>query len=408
MQYIYGLYKKNVEYLTNKIDEHLFYIGITSGKIYNLNKRAKDHSSGRSNVVKTNIIKKYDFNIKILFTCDTREEAEEREEFLIRWFGKIIDGGILANLLDSAKDNNYNLYVDKETKDKNAKRLSNYLQSEEGKIKNRDFHLTVPYDKVIEYIDEWAKNPFQKQSEFAKSIGVSRCKFKDWIRLYKPEYIGLKNRIINEIFEEIYDENKKNKDLAIEFSKRTPLDYDQSYVLCCKLKRDKNKHIRSYYSETIDTLKFAINNFSSLEDIYKYLSVKLDITEINAKAFYYRNKKKINWDKKYPYSEEEIINILIDWEESKPSNKIDICKKYNVDQAVFTSWIVKYRPDLKNLTKNNRIKKRNEKIDYENKIYLEWLNSGLSKAEFCRRNNIKYGSFKSWEKRYINIDKEKQ
>jgi hypothetical protein len=31
MNYVYGLYKKNITYKTNSLSEHLFYIGIASG-----------------------------------------------------------------------------------------------------------------------------------------------------------------------------------------------------------------------------------------------------------------------------------------------------------------------------------------------------------------------------------------
>ena len=35
------------------------------------------------------------------------------------------------------------------------------------RIANRDRNLTLPYDKVIELIEEWSKNPLETQQHFA-------------------------------------------------------------------------------------------------------------------------------------------------------------------------------------------------------------------------------------------------
>jgi len=214
--YVYGLYKKNVEYLTNRIDEHLFYIGITGAKRNPINRRATDHRKDRtSNKIKFNIINKYDFEIKVLYTFDTKEEAEEREEFLIRWFGKIMDGGILANVFSSTKDQVYK-YMSVEDKEKMVRNSTIRKRTEEERIKARDKNLTVPYDKVIKYLEEWAKNPFEKHVDFCKRKGISKTKFGDWITLYRPEYLNLANKLKEEILENVV-KTYKDYNEAIEY-----------------------------------------------------------------------------------------------------------------------------------------------------------------------------------------------
>jgi hypothetical protein len=287
--YVYGLYKKNVEYLTNRIDEHLFYVGITSVSIEN---RAKDHKRDRvANKIKLNIINKYDFEIKSLYVCDTRIEAEEREEFLIRWFGKIMDDGILANVLDSVSDQIYR-YKTEETSIKISKSNKQRFLNHEERIKIRDKNLTIPYDQVIEYIEEWAKDPFQKQSEFAKTIGVSRSKFKDWIRLYKPEYVGL------------------------------------------------------VHNAKMDALKFAIKHFNSVKEIVEFISNKVGISISKANSFYKRNKNKCIFDKNSLKGSVKTLEYKIfhvyKWIISNLS-KNKYSKQNNIDRTALSDWIKKYQ-----------------------------------------------------------------
>ena len=79
MHYIYGLYKKNIKYNSNKIDEHLFYVGISSSD-KNLYFREKNHRKEESNPYKLNIIAKYDFVLKILWQTETKKEAGLEEK----------------------------------------------------------------------------------------------------------------------------------------------------------------------------------------------------------------------------------------------------------------------------------------------------------------------------------------
>ena len=236
--YIYGLYKKNIEYKNNNISENLFYIGITNEK--NLYFREKNHRKEKSNPYKLNIINKYDFIIKIIWKVDNRKEAEERESFLIRWFKKISDGGILTNHLDSSSDTKYARSFHS---DQTKKRISNALKKINRDINfkkaNRDRNLTVPYDKILFLIEEWTQNPLETQQDFANRKGISRSKFKDWIRLYRPEFIGLTKKKQLEIFDSIDNKsNKKPCNIIKEFSEKSGLTYQKSkaiyYRLTCK------------------------------------------------------------------------------------------------------------------------------------------------------------------------------
>ena len=140
---------------------------------------------------------------------------------------------------------------------------------------------------------------------------------------------------------------------------------------------------------------------------------------------------------------EDIHEILQEWQNSFPIDKENILNKYNIKSNVFNWWIRKYRPDLRNLIEENK-KKHIEKmlvmnitqaeyankigvdhrtislwkckylrdkeeikpkiyvkdLDYKKQKYSEWIQSGLSKRQFCEQNNINYSSFKSWKKYY--------
>lgn len=209
--YIYGLYKKNCEYNTNSISENLFYIGITSG-VKNLYHRQKNHKREKSNPHKLNIIAKYDFYLKVLWEVNTKKEAEQREEFLIRWFKRYEDGGILTNYLKSSNDlSRLQKPMSAETKSKISKALKKINSNKDSRLKNRDRNLSIPYDTIINLLDEWAKNPLESQQAFADRKKIKRSKFKDWMRLYKPEYIGLTKKIKQSIAQEIFDYSKTNR-----------------------------------------------------------------------------------------------------------------------------------------------------------------------------------------------------
>lgn len=236
MNYIYGLYKKNATYTTNTIDEHLFYIGIASNE-KNLYHRSKNHKLDKSNPFKLNIIAKYDFELKILWQTKNNQESKDREEFLIRWFGKRSDGGILTNILSSTRDLSlcHKPKTDA-TKQKISKALKKINEQKDIRLANRDRNLTKPYNEILELIEDWAKNPLESQQDFANRNGISRSKFKDWIRLYKPQYIGLTKKRQIEIFKSIVNKNtRKKQDIINEYSLKSGLTISQSKAIIYRL-----------------------------------------------------------------------------------------------------------------------------------------------------------------------------
>lgn len=221
MYCVYGLYKKNKQYETNSLSENLFYIGITSYK--NIYFRMYNHKREKSNPYKLNIIAKYDFFYKIFWSVDTLKEAEDREGFLIRWFGKITDGsGILSNILSDSKDHSkIHKKQSETTRKKISKALKKIYKYEDKIIENRDRNLTIPYNKVIQIIEEWAKNPLETQQDFASRKNIRRSKFKDWLRLYRPEYVGLTKKKQLEIFNKVYDKEKPVNEIISLYSMET-------------------------------------------------------------------------------------------------------------------------------------------------------------------------------------------
>jgi hypothetical protein len=339
--YVYGLYKKNVEYLTNKLDEHLFYIGITGAKRNPINRRATDHRKDRtSNKIKFNIINKYDFEIRILYTFDTKEEAEEREEFLIRWFGKIMDGRILANVLDSTKDQVYK-YMSIEDKEKMVRNSTIKKRTKEERIKARDKNLTVPYNQVIEYLEEWVKNPLERHIDFCKRKGICVSKFKGWITLYRPEYLNLVNKIKEEILENIV---KTHKD----------------------------------YHEAIE-----------------YIQNKFNITRSSARREFRLTKNKLFSIDPQPqiiYTEDSILHHIDSWIKSGLSQN-QYTKQNKISKATFQKWLKKYKPA--NVSSHSE--------EYRVKQVYDYINSGLDIKDFCS-NRFKPQSLKKWIVKYQNKD----
>lgn len=246
MYYVYGLYKKNTKYQTNSLDENLFYIGISSSD-KNFYFRIKNHKREKSNPYKLNTIAKYDFIIRVLWKTETKEEAEQREEFLISWFGRKIEKtGILTNILSSSKDFSS---IHKKRTITTRKKISKALKKINGNkdkiIENRDRNLTVSYDRVIELLEKWAKNPLEKQQDFAIRNGISRSKFKDWLRLYRPEYIGLTKKKQLDIFNKVYNNNKSPKEIIALYMDESGYSYIQAksvyYRLIKKFKRINNE-----------------------------------------------------------------------------------------------------------------------------------------------------------------------
>jgi len=244
MYYIYALYKKNTQYKTGFLEENLFYIGISSSD-KNFYFRMQNHKKEKSNPYKLNIIAKYDFFVKVLWETNTKDEAENREEFLIRWFGrKINKTGFLTNILSSSTDySNIHKKRTKSTRNKISKALKRINKDKNKIIANRDRNLTIPYNRIIELIEEWAINPLETQQDFATRHSITRSKFKDWLRLYKPEYIGLTKQKQLEIFNQVYDKNKTPTQIIEDYAQMSGYDHIKAKAVYYRLiKNIQNKN----------------------------------------------------------------------------------------------------------------------------------------------------------------------
>lgn len=192
--YIYGLYKENFEYLTNKLDEGLFYIGITK----NIKSRCIGHKSSQANPLKKAYMNKYGFLIKILYECNSYEEALERESFLIRWFGRIIDNsGILTNILEDQKDiRQYNL--GKKFSSEHKSNMSKVCLNRDKQYWNsqRDKRLSIPLNEIHRILQEW-EDSFPINKHICEKYNIKKNVFNWWIRKYRPDLRNLiqKNRI---------------------------------------------------------------------------------------------------------------------------------------------------------------------------------------------------------------------
>lgn len=281
--YVYGLYKEKFDYKTNKLDEGLFYIGITK----NLKTRINGHRSKNNNPIKKSYINKYGLIVKILYKCESYEEALERETFLIKWFGKIQDNtGILTNILTESSDIGF---YNKEQKFSSGHRKnmseSSLNRVEEYWNKQRDERLSLPLSEIYEILQEWQDSfPIEKEN-ICKKYNIKNNVFNWWIRKYRPDLRNLtyENRV---------------------------------------------KHIEK------------MNNLG-----------------LNQKEY------------------AELIGV---------------------DQRTVSLWKCSYIRDNKPIKPRVCVKN----LEYKKQKYQEWTESGLSKREFCKINNINYGSFKAWKTYY--------
>ena len=142
-------------------NERIFYVGITS----NLQKRICEHQNSKENLIKEKIMQKRGFLVVSLWQVDSREEAEDREKFLIRWFGRICDkkDGQLANLTFGGDGRQ--IWTEQEKLDYSLKMLH------------------TPIEKVKEYLEQY-KYFNGSQPQFALLIGIKPATFKSWVVKY--------------------------------------------------------------------------------------------------------------------------------------------------------------------------------------------------------------------------------
>lgn len=148
---------KNVKNFS--INRDTFYVGVTK----RLNKRIYEHNKERHNTNKKDIMNRYGYIVLSLWQVPSLEEAFEREKFLISYFGRIINGGQLANsspggegLSIWAKENR-NIYIEKS--------------------------LLIPMEDIQKYIEQY-KSFHGTIKEFAKSIGFKRETVNRWLLAY--------------------------------------------------------------------------------------------------------------------------------------------------------------------------------------------------------------------------------
>lgn len=281
--YIYGLYKEKFKYKTNKLDEGLFYIGITK----NIRTRMNGHRSKGNNPIKKSYINKYGFIVKILYECASYEEALEKETFLIRWFGKIQDDtGILTNILTKSLDIG-KCNIGKEFSTDHRKNMSESCLKRSEKYWNqqRDERLSLPLEEIHRILQEWQDSfPIEKES-ICKKYDLKKNVFNWWIRKYRSDLRNLtyENRV---------------------------------------------KHIKKMHSLGLNQTEYA-----------------------------------------------ELIGV---------------------DHRTVSLWKCSYIRDKKPI--KPRVKVQN--LEYKKQKYQEWIDSGLSKREFCKNNNINYSSFKVWKAYY--------
>jgi predicted GIY-YIG superfamily endonuclease len=280
--YIYGLYKENFEYKTNKLDEGLFYIGITK----ELKTRISGHKSKKNNPIKKAYIKKYGLILKVLCECHSYEDALEKESFLIRWFGKIQDNtGILTNILTESGDicsYNKGQKFSSDHRKNMSESCSN--RTEEYWNKQRNERLALPLDEIHKILQEW-QDSFPIHKKICEKYSIKKNVFNWWIRKYRPELRNL-------------------------------------------IHENKVKHI-----EKMNILGLSQREYSEL---------------------------------------------------------------IGVDQRTVSMWKCSYIRDKKAIKSTVRV----EDLEFKKQKYKEWMNSGLSKRDFCGQNDINYNSFKVWKKYY--------
>ncbi len=188
---IYGLYKEQESY--SGFFDGLYYVGITS----DLKRRSVEHrrAIAKKNPIRANHVKKYGCDVRILWTCDSQEEALSREEFLISWFGTIKEKtGCLTNILTRYNPictYNKGRKFSKSHRSKMSNAAKN--RSKEYLEKQRQSHLAkhgFDIEQIYDIIKEWELScgglPVTK-SHILDKYNIKNPRFSWWIRRYRPD-----------------------------------------------------------------------------------------------------------------------------------------------------------------------------------------------------------------------------
>lgn len=77
-------------------------------------------------------------------------------------------------------------------------------------------------------------------------------------------------------------------------------------------------------------------------------------------------------------------------------NQKEYAELIGMDSRTVSVWKCNYIRDKKPIKPRVNVKD----LEYKKQKYKEWIESGLSKREFCKKNNINYASFKAWKTYY--------
>lgn len=262
--HVYGLYKKNSK--KSDISDGLFYIGITD----NIHRRKLNHKNNNyeysksNNILKKRIIDKYDFEIVIFWTVDSREEALDRETFLINWFGSLYENtGILTNIKYTGSNSylgvsKYNNLQKKEIIDNwiksgnNALVFAKKIGIDSKTLVNwgKKFYLkhelpicTHTEDMSREFIDNLLNEYYkvcieQTKTEFAKKHNIKPHRFTEWVNRYRKDIIEKQLDFENDRLLHIYNEYKKYSGTKKSFL----IKYKTSWIVLKKVIKKYDKY----------------------------------------------------------------------------------------------------------------------------------------------------------------------
>lgn len=197
--YVYGLYKEN--YNSKTIDDGLYYVGIT----HDLKRRFGEHVNRKNiNPIKKNYIKKYGCDIRIIWRCDSEHDAIERENFLINYYGCLINKtGFLTNVVSEIAPfpkNNTGKKVSPETRKKMSNSAIERSKSVDYLDRQRQSHLNrngYTHQRIIDILEEWEKShlgiPITK-NHILEKYNIKKSRFNWWIKKYRPDLVDFVER----------------------------------------------------------------------------------------------------------------------------------------------------------------------------------------------------------------------
>lgn len=219
-------------------------------------------------------------------------------------------------------------------------------------IKEYDPDLIKPYnedynEECKKQVDDWIKTDLPPK-EYCKQNNINSATFYQWIRKFYPD-MDLKK---------ISEEKTKEKSLKI------LKDWVDSGLTKTDFCKQNNFNV--------GTFNYWINKYCP-----KLMKYKVD-----------KNKEKVN-------------KILDEYVESNLIQS-EFCKQKGIPKGTLRTWIVKYRPELIEYTRKRHV----EEIEMQNKehklIVEEYIESKLTIQQFCEINNLPYGTFTKWLRKYRN------